>query len=138
MTDQDLLAVFTRVLRDLLADDSIVLTADTRRDDVPGWDSFAYVNFIVAVEMELGIKFGVADVESFENVGDIVRRAQSLLGIAAPEARAMLFNSYEFIFAFPAGHARGLLPAGRVSRHCAWLARCCLAVSTPGGGRSMS
>ena len=38
-----------------------------QRDDVPGWDSFNYIKFIVAVEMELGVKFRVADVESFEN-----------------------------------------------------------------------
>ena len=38
--------------------------------DVPNWDSFAYINFIVAVEMELGIKFSVAEVESFETVGE--------------------------------------------------------------------
>jgi acyl carrier protein len=39
-----------------------------------------YVNFIVAVELEFRIKFRVADVESFETVGDIVAEARSLLG----------------------------------------------------------
>jgi len=80
VTDQDLLTVFTRNLRDLLGDDSIVLTMNTRRGDVNGWDSFMYVNFIVAIELELKIKFSVADVESFETVGDIVAEARSLLG----------------------------------------------------------
>ena len=46
---------------------------------MPDWDSFAYVNFIVAVEAELGIKFGVADVESFKDVGEVVARTKSLL-----------------------------------------------------------
>ena len=80
MTGPQLLEVFTRVLRDLLADDTIVLDMDTTRADVPAWDSFKYVNFIVAVEMELGIRFGVAEVESFENVGEIVAAARRLLG----------------------------------------------------------
>ncbi len=80
MTDQEILAVFTRVLRDLLANDSIILRLDTTRSDVPDWDSFTYVNFIVAVEMELAIKFGVADVESFKTVGDIVAKTRALLG----------------------------------------------------------
>ena len=80
MTDQDLLTVFTRNLRDLIGDDSIVLALNTRRSDVEGWDSFMYVNFIVAVELELRIKFSVSDVESFETVGDIVAEARSLLG----------------------------------------------------------
>ena len=80
MTELQLLEVFTRVLRDLLADDTIVLDMETTRADVPAWDSFQYVNFIVAIEMELGIRFGVADVESFGNVGEIVAAARRLLG----------------------------------------------------------
>ena len=43
-----------RILRDLLLDDSIELTMETRREDVPNWDSFNYINFIVAVEMNSG------------------------------------------------------------------------------------
>jgi acyl carrier protein len=60
-------------------DDSIVLRMDTRRPDVPNWDSFAYVSFIVAVEGELGIRFNVAEVESFETVGEIVAAAMARL-----------------------------------------------------------
>jgi acyl carrier protein len=80
VTDQQLLETFTRILRDLLDDDSIVLRMDTTRSDVPDWDSFKYVTFIVSAEIELGIKFGVADVESFQTVGDIVAEARRLLG----------------------------------------------------------
>lgn len=78
MTEPEILETLTRILRDLLADDSIVLTMSTRRDQVPNWDSLAYVSFIVAVEMEFGVKFGVAEVESFEDVGAIVRRVRVL------------------------------------------------------------
>jgi acyl carrier protein len=79
MTDQELLATFTRALRDLLADDSIELNMGTKRSDVPNWDSFSYVTFIAAIEMQLGVKFRVADVESFATVGDIVRQTKTLL-----------------------------------------------------------
>jgi acyl carrier protein len=72
MSDQEILNRLTRILRDILADDSIVLAMDTERSEVPKWDSFAYINFIVAVEIEFGMRFRVADVESFENVGAIV------------------------------------------------------------------
>jgi len=74
------MTIFTRILRDLLGEDSIVLTLNTRRRDVEGWDSIMYVNFIVAVELELRIKFRVADVEAFETVRDVVANARSLLG----------------------------------------------------------
>jgi acyl carrier protein len=79
MNDQEILDVLTRALRDLLMDDSIVLGMETRREDVPNWDSLVYINFIVAVEMQLGIKFKVADVESFGNVGEIVAGIKAML-----------------------------------------------------------
>jgi acyl carrier protein len=79
MTDQEILDLLTRVLRDLLENDSIVLTTATRRQEVPNWDSLMYINFIVAVEIQLGIKFKVADVESFANVGEIVAAIGTML-----------------------------------------------------------
>lgn len=80
VTDHEVLAELTRILRDLLANDAIVLAMGTRRSDVPDWDSFMYVNFIVAVEMEFGIRFKVADVDAFETVGEIVAEVRTLLG----------------------------------------------------------
>lgn len=79
MADQEILDLLTRVLRDLLMDDSIVLTMTIRREEVRNWDSLVYINFIVAVEIELGIKFKIADVESFANVGEIVAKIRTML-----------------------------------------------------------
>lgn len=79
MTNQEILAKFTALLRDLLLDDSIILTMTTKREDVPNWDSFQYVNFIVGVEVQFDIKFRVADVESFVTVGDIVSATRALM-----------------------------------------------------------
>lgn len=78
MTDQEILTELTHILRDLLLDDSIVLTMETRREEVPNWDSFNYINFIVAVEIRFGVKFKVADIESFVNVGAIVSELKDL------------------------------------------------------------
>jgi len=79
MTDQDILALFTKIIRDLLSDESITLTMQTKREEVPSWDSMNYINFIAAVEIELGVKFGVADIESFEDVGAIVAKTSAML-----------------------------------------------------------
>lgn len=78
MTDQEILTKLTRILRALLMNDSIVLTMETERQDVTNWDSFNYINFIVALEIEFGIKFKIADVESFANVGSIVTELRTL------------------------------------------------------------
>ena len=79
MTDQELLGAFTGILRDILLDDTIVLTNDTRRADVPNWDSFNYINFLVVVELRFGVKFRVADIESFENIGAVIAETKKLL-----------------------------------------------------------
>jgi acyl carrier protein len=83
MTVQEILVAFTRILRDLLLDDSIILTMETRREDIPNWDSFNYINFIVAVELEFGVKFKIADIESFPNVGAIVTEMIKMLASAS-------------------------------------------------------
>ncbi len=80
MTEQEILDSLTSILRDLLGDESIVLSMNTRREDVPGWDSFNYVYFIVATETRFKVKFSVAEVESFANVGAIVARTREILG----------------------------------------------------------
>ena len=79
MTTNEILTAFTRILRDLLLDDSIGLTMDTRRQDIADWDSFNYINFIVGVEVEFGIKFKIADIESFPDVGTIVTETMKML-----------------------------------------------------------
>lgn len=80
MNETDILELFSTTLGRLLGDEAIVLTRETVRDDVDGWDSFNYINFIVAIEKALGIRFRVADVESFHTVGDIVDEARRLSG----------------------------------------------------------
>jgi len=79
MTIPEILAVFTRILRDLLLDGSIELTMETRREDVRNWDSFNYINFMVAVEIEFGVKFKIADIESFQDVGAIATELTKML-----------------------------------------------------------
>lgn len=74
MADQEILDSLTQILRDLLFNDTLFLEESTTRADVPDWDSFAYVNFIVAVEMKYRIKFRVVEVESFVTVGEIAQR----------------------------------------------------------------
>lgn len=81
MTTEEILSTFSSILRDLLLDDTIVLKMDSRRENIPGWDSFNYINFIVAVESEFGVKFKVADIESFPDVGSMVTEVARMLAL---------------------------------------------------------
>lgn len=71
MTTENTLTRFSHILRGLLDDESIVLTESTTRADVPGWDSFTYISFIAAVEQQFNVAFTIAQVESFQTVGEI-------------------------------------------------------------------
>jgi acyl carrier protein len=62
----------TAIFRDVLDDDSIVLTDGTTADDVEGWDSLTHVNLLVAVEKGFGIRMSTREVKSMRNVGDFV------------------------------------------------------------------
>jgi acyl carrier protein len=73
MTEAEIYARLTQVFRDVFDDDAIVLRSDTMADDVAGWDSQAHVNLVVAAEMQFGIRFRTAELESLHNVGEFVQ-----------------------------------------------------------------
>ena len=117
-----------------------MLDHGTTRDEVPNWDSFAYVNFIAVVEMRARGKFSVAEVEAFETWAHIVRRIRELTDDSTAHHRgraSMLFNSYEFILVFLPVTVLGFFMLGRVSQY--WSLRWLISLrcsSTPGGARS--
>ncbi len=53
-------------------DQDVELKPDTTAQDVDGWDSFAHINLILAIELEFGIRFTTSDVERMHSVGDLV------------------------------------------------------------------
>ncbi|PHK93792.1 acyl carrier protein [Pseudoroseomonas rhizosphaerae] len=72
MTEAQIYDALTEVFQDVFDDDAIRLTAATTAADVPGWDSQAHVNLVVAAEMRFGVRFRTAELESLHNVGDFV------------------------------------------------------------------
>ncbi len=79
LSDDAILATLSSILGDLIGD-PVTLGLATTRPEVPRWDSFTYVTFIVAVEGEYGVRFPISDVESFKTVGDIVTAIRTLRG----------------------------------------------------------
>jgi acyl carrier protein len=68
------------VFRTIFADESIELRDDMTADDIPAWDSVTHIQLIFAVEEEFGIKLGMKDLESLENVGDLMATIHRHLG----------------------------------------------------------
>ncbi|MGE3771059.1 MAG: acyl carrier protein [Bdellovibrionales bacterium] len=66
----------TQIFRDVLDNDSITLTPATTANDVPGWDSLAHINLILAVERHFKIRFSTTEIGGLSNVGELVELIQ--------------------------------------------------------------
>ena len=73
MTAAEIYSALTEVFQDVFDDDGITLTPKTTAADVPGWDSQAHVNLVVAAEVRFGVRFRTAELESLHDVGDFVQ-----------------------------------------------------------------
>ena len=67
-----ILSDLTSILREVLDDPDLVLTAETSAADIPGWDSMAHIALVVEVECRFGIQFQAAEIEALRQVGDLV------------------------------------------------------------------
>ena len=82
MMDSDALyAKLTEILRNIFDDDSLVATRELTADQVDGWDSFAQLRLILAVEDGFGVKFAASEISNLKNVGELADR------VAANRAR---------------------------------------------------
>lgn len=61
----------TELLRDVFDDDSLVARPDLTADQVAGWDSFAHLRLIFAVEKAFGVKFAASQISSLKNLGEL-------------------------------------------------------------------
>lgn len=72
MTREEVYERLHNVFRDVLDDDSVELHDETVVDDVDGWDSFAHVNLVVAIEVEFNFRIPMSKVVTMKNVGEMV------------------------------------------------------------------
>jgi acyl carrier protein len=72
MNKEDILQVTTEVFRDVLDNDSVVLTEQTTANDVAEWDSLSHIQLVVAVEKRFRIRFGSREIQGWNNVGEMI------------------------------------------------------------------
>jgi acyl carrier protein len=72
MTTEQIYTELTRVFRDVLQAENLVIGPTTVAEDVRGWDSAAHVNLILAIEMELNVVFNTGEIDEMRTVGDLV------------------------------------------------------------------
>ncbi len=71
MTQEQVIAEISEIFKDVLDDDSIVLTETTTAQDIEDWDSLNHIQLVVAVERKFKVKFTTGEIQSWKNVGDI-------------------------------------------------------------------
>jgi acyl carrier protein len=59
-------------MRDVFDADDLIVTLESRADDVEEWDSLSHIRLVVAIERKFGIKFKNSELESLQNVSDLV------------------------------------------------------------------
>lgn len=71
MQEPEVYERLAKSFREVFGED-IKLRPDLTSADVDGWDSFAHINLILAIEAEFGIRVSTADVERLKSVGELV------------------------------------------------------------------
>lgn len=72
MDDSEMLARVETVFHDVLDNPSIRLSPKTTAADVEDWDSLNHIQLVVAVEKKFGVKFTSAEIQGWNNVGDML------------------------------------------------------------------
>jgi acyl carrier protein len=73
MSEAEIYAALGEIFRDVFLMDDIELRPELSAKDVPGWDSFKQIDIILAVEEKYRIKLNTRELDSLQNVGDLVR-----------------------------------------------------------------
>ena len=82
-TEPEIYGAMTEIFQDVFMRDDLVLKADLSAKDVKGWDSFKQIEIVMAAEEKFGIKMSTRDLDSLQNVGDLLRVIGTKTGASA-------------------------------------------------------
>ena len=74
MKKEENLQKLQEIFRDIIDDESLVLTESYSTQDNDDWDSVAMVQILLAVEAEFGVKFSTDEVANIKSVNDILKK----------------------------------------------------------------
>lgn len=62
------------IFRDVIDDESLVLTESYSTQNNDDWDSVAMIQILLAIEAEFGVKFTTDEVANIKSVADILKK----------------------------------------------------------------
>jgi len=72
MTREEVYVRLNNVFREVFDDEELEVNDGTTSDDIEDWDSLEHINLVAAIEKEFDVKFTMAQIMGFENVGEMV------------------------------------------------------------------
>jgi len=67
------------IFTDVLDNEDIKLTPETTAKDVEDWDSLNHIQLIVAIEKHFKVRFNTGEINSWQNVGEMVTAVEKRL-----------------------------------------------------------
>lgn len=77
MDNSKILNLLDDVFIDVLDNKDIRLNLNTTADDVDDWDSLNHIQLVVAIEKKFKIRFSSKEIQSWENIGELVESIHS-------------------------------------------------------------
>ena len=62
----------TPIFQDIFEREDLILSPSLTAKEVDEWDSLSHIRLVVAIEKEFGIKFALGELQSPQNVGEMI------------------------------------------------------------------
>lgn len=72
MDKKEILGEIESIMRDVFDDDDLVVTEILNSNDIEDWDSLSNIRLVVSIEKRFNIKFAFGELQSLNNVGEMV------------------------------------------------------------------
>ena len=75
----EILQKVSEIFKDILDDEDVKVVETSTADDIEEWDSLTHIQLVVAIEKHFKIRFTAAEINSFQNVGEMCTGIQKKL-----------------------------------------------------------
>lgn len=76
MDRNDILKQINEIFVDTLDNEEVTINESTTADDVEDWDSLSHIQLVVAIEKNFKIRFTSKEIQSWNNVGEMINCIQ--------------------------------------------------------------
>lgn len=72
MTEKEIIKDINSIFIDVLDDEDIVISVETRSSDIDDWDSLNHILLVIAIEKHFKLRFTSQEIQTWHNVGEMI------------------------------------------------------------------